>query len=245
MEKKYSTAHQPAFMPWMGLLQKIYHSNNFILMDMANFRKRSFMHRNLIEINNLETYVGLSIPKRFDNHPCNKIEYDANNINKDLDTIYKKIFYEYKKEKFFKEIEFFFNDILNKKPKSFIELIETQNKIIFNNLKCKINFFKETEIFKENNYKKLNASEKLLQHAIYLQEKNYLTGINSSEYLDKKIFFKKKINYYIQNYDYDNLYKYQKVKKPLSFLHQLSKIGFDGINEYLNNIKFMNFKIVT
>ena len=25
MSKNYSTAHQPTFMPWIGLLQKIYH----------------------------------------------------------------------------------------------------------------------------------------------------------------------------------------------------------------------------
>ena len=183
--------------------------------------------------------------KSFDNYPCNKIRYDTHNINKDLNTIYKKIFYEYKKEKFFKEVEFLFNEILNKKPKSFIELIEIQNKIIFKNLKCKINFFKETEIFKEDNYNKLNASEKLLQHAVFLKEKNYLTGINSTKYLDKKLFVKKKINNFIQNYNYDYLYKFQEAKKPLSFLHQLSKMGFDGINDYLNNIKYIQFKIVT
>ena len=54
-----------------------------------------------------------------------------------------------KKEKFFKEVEFLFNEILNKKPKSFIELIEIQNKIIFKNLKCKINFLKRPKYSKK------------------------------------------------------------------------------------------------
>ena len=79
----------------------------------------------------------------------------------------------------------------------------------------------------------------------FSERKDYLTGINSTKYLDKKLFVKKKINNFIQNYNYDYLYKFQEAKKPLSFLHQLSKMGFDGINDYLNNIKYIQFKIVT
>lgn len=237
----YSTAHQPAFLPWLGLIQKIYFSKKFILMDMANFRKRSYMHRNLIEINNSEFFIGLSIPKKFDETPCNQILYGENFIKKDLEKIYEKISYQYKKDKFFCETENFFNKILNRKPKSFIDLIKIQNEIIFKNLNAKTKFYTESEIFNKDEYRKMNVNEKLLKHATFLNEKNYLSGVNSVKYLDLEIFKKKQINNFIQKFDYSYLLKFQKTSKPLSLIHQISKLGFDGIYDYLNT-KNINFE---
>lgn len=239
---RYISAHQPAFLPWLGLIEKIYFSKKFILMDMANFRKRSFMHRNLIEINDTAFFIGLSIPKKYDQIPCNQIIYDENSIKKDLEKIYEKISYQYKKNKFFYEIENLFNEILLKKPQSFVDLIKIQNDILFSNLNAKTKFYNETEIFKFDEYKILNTNEKLLKHATFLKDKNYVSGINSTKYLNIELFKKKKINNFIQKYDYSDLLKFQKTEKPLSLIHQLSKLGFDGINEYLNKKTNKNFE---
>ena len=35
----FCSAHQPAFLPWAGLLQKMLFSEKFIVMDLANFRR--------------------------------------------------------------------------------------------------------------------------------------------------------------------------------------------------------------
>ena len=48
---KIVSAHQPAFLPWIGYLHKLSLSDEFIVMDLAKFRKREFIHRNIIEIN--------------------------------------------------------------------------------------------------------------------------------------------------------------------------------------------------
>ena len=61
---EYTTAHQPAFLPWVGFLQKFLFAKKFIIMDLAQFRKRSFMHRSLIEINGIGNYIGLSLSKK-------------------------------------------------------------------------------------------------------------------------------------------------------------------------------------
>ena len=36
------SAHQPAFLPWLGLIEKVILSDIFIVMDIAKFRKRAF-----------------------------------------------------------------------------------------------------------------------------------------------------------------------------------------------------------
>ena len=50
---KICSAHQPAFLPWLGLIHKIIVSDIFVFMDIAKFGKRAFMHRNKIEIEKL------------------------------------------------------------------------------------------------------------------------------------------------------------------------------------------------
>ena len=58
---KITSAHQPAFMPWIGLIHKVFLSDVFIFMDIAKFRKRAFMHRNRIEINDAAHFIGLKV----------------------------------------------------------------------------------------------------------------------------------------------------------------------------------------
>ena len=131
--------------------------------------------------------------------------------------------------------------MINRKPKSFIDLIKIQNEIIFKNLNAKTKFYTESEIFNKDEYRMMNVNEKLLKHATFFNEKNYLSGVNSEKYLDLEIFKKKQINNFIQKFDYSYLLKFQKTRKPLSLIHQISKLGFDGIYDYLNT-KNINFE---
>ena len=41
-------------------------SDTFVVMDIAKFRKRAFMHRNMIEINSMEHFLGLRFSKDTD-----------------------------------------------------------------------------------------------------------------------------------------------------------------------------------
>ena len=75
---KVVSAHQPAFLPWLGYLEKIALSDVFIIMDIAKFRKRSFMHRNKIEINNNPHIVGIHTEKNADFKNCDEIIINKN-----------------------------------------------------------------------------------------------------------------------------------------------------------------------
>ena len=83
---KIVSAHQPAFLPWLGYIEKIGLSDQFILMNLAKFRKRAFMHRNKIEINQKPHYLGFHLEKNADYLNCNEV-YINKNFPKDLSNI--------------------------------------------------------------------------------------------------------------------------------------------------------------
>ena len=104
---KICSAHQPAFLPWLGLIHKIMVSDTFVVMDIAKFRKRAFMHRNKIEINGKANYLGLKFDSESDYKTCDSLQLNKNNVHC-LDEIYKKTEHTYAKSKFKNEILDFF-----------------------------------------------------------------------------------------------------------------------------------------
>lgn len=43
------TAHQPAYLPWLGYFDKILKSDIYVFMDIVQYEDRSFINRNKIE----------------------------------------------------------------------------------------------------------------------------------------------------------------------------------------------------
>ena len=46
------TAHQPCYLPWIGLFNKIGLSDTFCLFDIVQYQKKDFNNRNKIILNN-------------------------------------------------------------------------------------------------------------------------------------------------------------------------------------------------
>ena len=46
------TAHQPAYLPWLGLIHKIAISDVYVFLDNVQFEKNSFTNRNKIKTAN-------------------------------------------------------------------------------------------------------------------------------------------------------------------------------------------------
>ena len=61
-----ATAHQPAYLPWLGYFHKISLSDEFILLDSVQFEKNSFTNRNKIKVSNGEAW--LTIPVEMKGH---------------------------------------------------------------------------------------------------------------------------------------------------------------------------------
>ncbi len=238
------SAHQPAFLPWLGLIHKIIVSDTFVFMDIAKFRKRAFMHRNKIEINNSSHYLGLKLDDSSDKLFCDEIKISKHNLNC-LTEVAKKLDHTYKKSKFKNEIdEFISNTILDIK-------FDTLNSIFFNQiiyickkLKVTTNIIKESEILSKEEAIELGASHRLLAHAKKTNAKIYMTGINSINYLDTKIFKKNFIEHVVQKFDYNIFKKYQNTTEPLSFVHQLAFLGFEQLGNILKQKQINKEKII-
>lgn len=227
---KIVSAHQPAFLPWLGLVHKLMVSDVFIFMDIAKFRKRAFMHRNYIEINDTKKFIGLKVNKDSDYKTCDEVkisEFHSNNIKE----IKEMITLNYKNYKYYDDLNFFLSENLVDELIDLNSICLKQLNFIKDQFKIEANIVKESEIIDKN--KRLNASERLLEHALKTGANIYVTGVNSVDYLEKEYFKKKKIFNYVQEFDYSPFYNFQSSNEPLSIIHQIAKIGFEGIKNLM------------
>ena len=241
---KICSAHQPAFMPWLGLVHKIMTSDVFIIMDIAKFRKRAFMHRNKIEINGKANYFGLKFDDHSDYKTCDLLELEEKNKNC-LNEICKKIEHTYIKSKFKNEIlEFLQKTLININNYSFNVICNNQLRYICEKLSINSEIILESSFLSKEEIKKLGASARLLNHAKHTNSKVYITGINSSDYLDKEIFFKNKIHHLVQKFNYDPFRSFQKCEDPLSIIHQIAHLGFDNLLNLMKETQINKNKIL-
>ena len=58
---KYISAHQPAYIPWLGFFDKINQVDEFVFMDDVQFEKNSFINRNKVLVNGTPTWLTIPI----------------------------------------------------------------------------------------------------------------------------------------------------------------------------------------
>lgn len=227
---KFVSAHQPAFLPWLGLIHKVMLSDIFIFMDIAKFRKRAFMHRNYIEINQKENVLGLNVNDKADYLNCDEVKISA--FHSDcLNKIKNKIETTYKNTEYFEDLIEFLSNTFEHNQMDLNSICLKQLLFLKDKFEIKTQIIKESKIL-SNNFKS-TPTERLLQHAIQTKANIYITGTNSVNYLEKKLFDEHKIFNYVQKFNYLPFSKYQFTNHPLSTIHQISKIGFKKIKKML------------
>lgn len=230
---KIVSAHQPAFLPWLGLLHKLTLSDEFIVMDLAKFRKREFIHRNIIEINKQKNFVGLKINDNTENMICQDVFISEHHTN-NLEEIKGKIKHTYKKFEYFDDLELFIDNSFNLTKKNLVDICLQQLNFLKKKFKINTEIKLESQMINKKDLLTINnATDRLLKHAVVTNADVYVTGINSLNYLDKKVFEKNKIANHVQRFDYNHFLKYQNIKEPLSIIHQIAKIGYENIIELL------------
>ena len=60
------TAHQPSYLPWLGLISKIMKADLFCYFDCVQYQKKEYDNRNLIKTNS--GILKLSVPVESKNH---------------------------------------------------------------------------------------------------------------------------------------------------------------------------------
>ena len=55
------TAHQPVYLPWLGLFDKIAKADVFVIFDTVQYLPKDWMNRNKIKIKDDYTYLSVPI----------------------------------------------------------------------------------------------------------------------------------------------------------------------------------------
>jgi len=233
---KITSAHQPAFMPWIGLIHKVFLSDVFIFMDIAKFRKRAFMHRNRIEINDAAHFIGLKVNDQSDFKLCNEIHISKHN-QLDLKKMKDKILFSYKKSEYLDDLKDFLENSYNDNSNNLNEICLSQLYFLCEKLEIRTQILKESDIMNIEKTQEIDASERLLNHAKITNANIYLTGINSKNYLNENLFKENNLIHLVQKFDYKKFLDYQNCTEPLSIVHQIAKIGYSEIKNNLNNFQ--------
>ena len=107
------TAHQPCYLPWLGLFNKIELSDEFCFFDIVQYQRKDFNNRNKIISDKKPIWLNVPVNDsgRF-NKNINEIKISGDIWKKKQ---LKSIYLSYKKTKFFENYFDIFSKILQKK----------------------------------------------------------------------------------------------------------------------------------
>lgn len=224
------TAHQPVYIPWLGLFHKIYLSEYFCYFDIVQYQHKDFNNRNLIKTN--EGPIWLSVPVESKDHfskKVGKIKIINNGWNKKH---FRSIEIAYKKAKYFdKYIESIETILLKNSYELLSELNLEFLKFGLNSLNIKTNILIASDYDFEG-----KKSDLVLDMCKKLGATHYIFGSEGKNYANKSSFDKNDIMIYFQRYmhpEYNQLHGSFCAK--MSFLDLIFNEGPNSKNILLNN----------
>ena len=188
------TAHQPTYLPWLGLFNKISYSDVFVFFDTVQYLPKEWMNRNYIRSKDEKILLTVPVKKKnYLNKKINEIQinYDSDWKRKHL----KSLTLCYHKQNFF---ELYFDQLENIYNKNFSFLSDLNFELLKFFLK---NLDIETKILKASNYDfKGKKSDLVLDMCLKLKASKFIFGEQGINYANKESFKKKKIKIAFQNY---------------------------------------------
>jgi len=188
------TAHQPVYLPWLGLFHKIALSDGFCYFDDVQYLKGDWNNRNKIKTQNGEIWLTVPVlSKGYREKAIREIE-----INNSLDwrnKHWKSIYLNYKKTSFFSRYADFFEDLYKKEWHYLTELNEYMLKWFLKELGIKVKYYKASELNFQG-YK----SGLVLDMCKKLGADLYIFGALGKDYAKEEDFTKEGINIYFQDY---------------------------------------------
>ncbi len=188
------TAHQPAYLPWLGYFHKIALADELVILDSVQFEKSSFTNRNKIKTSNGPAW--LTIPVEMKGH----LDKNINEIGIDNNINWRKkhwnsILLNYKKAPFFNEYAGFFEHYYSNESSNLAEFIETSTTIFLKELEITIPIKKLSD---------LNIASKKQQLIVDLCKTTganaFVFGALGKNYADESIYTANNIAIYFQEY---------------------------------------------
>lgn len=188
------TAHQPTYLPWLGLFNKIHYSDCFVLFDTVQYLPKEWMNRNKIKTVNGEMYLTVPVQKKGFLKKMNK-EIKVDNSNNWQRKHLKSIFINYKNTKYFNDYFPFFEDVYTKKWDYLCELNTFILENLLDFLSIKIKILKLSELNLEG-----TKSDLVLNLCKKLNAKTFIFGEQGKNYADINKFNQNNITVKFQKY---------------------------------------------
>lgn len=188
------TAHQPAYLPWAGLIHKIYLSDTFVYFDDVQYVPKDFMNRNYIFNNG--SFQWLTVPVFTKNHREKKIHQIE--INHQLNwkrKHIKSLEISYSKTPYFKK---YYGDLVGILSYDWVYFADLNLKILKYILK-QLNINKNILRAKDFNFKG-QKSELIVDMCKELSADNYIFGEQGINYANIELFKENNIDLYFQNF---------------------------------------------
>lgn len=230
--------HQPNYLPWLGYIHKIAHSDVFVIFDDVQFpRGKDWIFRNRIKTENGPKW--LSVPIKNKSQLLNVRDVEINN---DVDWTKKHtnaIYSNYHKTEFFNNHFSKIESIINKKSKFLIELnLEIIQKIL-EILKIDTKIIRSSELnIKETGTMRILKIVQKLNGDTYLTgwgpgSRRYIEG-NEEKFLESGITV---VRQKISIPEYDQLF--QNFIPNLSILDMLFNVDVEQIKQIINSQKVL------
>jgi hypothetical protein len=190
------TAHQPVYLPWLGLFHKIALADQFVSFNQVQYQPKDWNNRNRIKTTN--DIIWLSVPVLRKNYLEKTIsEIEINNNVPWGRKHWKTLVLNYGKAPYFSEYADYFEEIYNKEWKTLVELNETMLRWFLKTLGINVamhlagdfNFVGE-------------KSDLVLNMCLELNADTYIFGAQGEDYADVESFCNAGVKPIFQDYQH-------------------------------------------
>lgn len=188
------TAHQPVYLPWLGLFHKIALADAFCYFDDVQYLKKDWNNRN--KIKTPQGPLWLTVPVLTSEHREKAIrEIEINNATSWRKKHLSSISNNYRKAPYFEKYAPFFEDVYGRKWKYLSELNEYMLKWFLKELGINVAYHKASELHFEG-----AKSELVLDMCKKLKADTYIFGALGKEYAKEEDFTAAGIQIEFQEY---------------------------------------------
>ncbi len=188
--------HQPMYLPWAGLFDRISRCDQFVLLDNVAYSKNYLINRN--KIKTAGGWIWLTVPVLMKGNFGQLIkDVHINNAINWRNDHWQSIYHAYKKAPYFSDYAGFFEKMYQTEWTYLVDLIEASLCYLLESIKV------DTPVKKASELKAAGKKEELLVNICTdVKADEYLSGPAGRDYLDLKTWKGKKINVTFHDYRY-------------------------------------------
>tara|TARA_A100001388_G_C28774214_1_gene506067 strand:+ start:4521 stop:5210 length:690 start_codon:yes stop_codon:yes gene_type:complete len=223
---------QPAYIPWLGYLERINNSDLHVVLDHVPDGKKSMLNRNKIRTSSGWTWLTVPIisKNRYGSLKINELKID-NSFNWSLKH-WKSIKGSYSNTQFFKHYQDFFEDIYSSNHENIAQLNQKITDYLLKNFKINTPIIHSSSLGLKS-----SKSELILDICKHTKASEYISGPFGRDYLNLESFKNASIRVEFHNFKHPHYSQnYDGFEKNLSAIDLLFNYGENSGDILKNNI---------